>query len=194
MDEAGKVELEEVLLPGASSDDGPENWTEERIRHKMEEKRKAAAIGGVYGSPYHLKQLYLGYMSLNLRLFDGEEQLLFKENVSWVPDTGKAGEKILTLSVRIEDTSDLSMRLDGMVINKLEQAGIVTINIVDGAGNLFMTYQVEDLKDAREMYGLTEKEYIVVGAADAQVLKIAEDGTITPIEGETEAAEEVPAV
>ena len=38
----------------------------------MEEKRKAEAIGGVYGSPYWVKQLYLGYHSLNLRLFVGE--------------------------------------------------------------------------------------------------------------------------
>lgn len=30
-------------------------------RHEMEEKRKAEVIGGVYGSPYWVKQLYLGY-------------------------------------------------------------------------------------------------------------------------------------
>ena len=30
-------------------------------RHEMEEKRKEEAIGGVYGSPYWVKQLYLGY-------------------------------------------------------------------------------------------------------------------------------------
>ena len=130
-------------------------------------------------------------MSLNLRLFDGQDQLLFKENLSWVPGTGVAGEKVLTLNVKTEATSALTMRLDGMVINKLKQAGIVTINIVDGSGNLFMEYKVEDLKGARELYGLTEKEYIVVGAADADVMKIAEDGTISPIEGEEEPAEEV---
>ena len=184
----GTIVLEEVLMEqGGGDGDDPRFWTKERIRHDMEEKRKAAEIGGVYGSPYWLKQLYLGYMSLNLRLFDGEEQLLFKENISWVPGANVAGEKILTLNVKIEDTSSLAMRLDGAVIDKLEQADIVTINIVDGAGNLFMEYQVEDLKGAREMYGLTVKESIVVGSADADVMKIAEDGTISPIEGETEA-------
>lgn len=186
----GTVVLEEVLMEqGGGGFDDPRFWTEERIRHDKEEERKAAAIGGVYGSPYWLKQLYLGYMSLNLRLFSGEDQLLFKESLSWVPDTGKLGEKVLTLKVKSEDTSALTMRLDGSVIEKLEQAGIVSINIVDGAGNLFMEYKVQDLKDARAMYGLTEAEYIVVGAADADVLKIAEDGTVSPIEGE--AAEEV---
>ncbi len=186
----GTVVLEEVLMEqGGGGFDDPRFWTEERIRHDKEEERKAAAIGGVYGSPYWLKQLYLGYMSLNLRLFSGEDQLLFKESLSWVPDTGKLGEKVLTLKVKTEDTSALTMRLDGSVIEKLEQAGIVSINIVDGAGNLFMEYKVQDLKDARAMYGLTEAEYIVVGAADADVLKIAEDGTVSPIEDE--AAEEV---
>lgn len=198
VDENGSVKLEEVLKEedgGSGEDpDDPANWSEERIRHEMEEERKAAEIGGVYGSPYHLKQLYLGYMSLNLRLFSGEDQLLFKEHISWVPGTGKAGEKILTLNAATEDTSVLMMRLDGKAVEKLEQAGIVIINIVDAAGNLFMQYKVEDLKDARAMYGLTEKEYIVVGNADAEVMKIAEDGTISPIEGETEpAAEETPA-
>ena len=187
VDENGNVTLEEVLMEEDNGSDDPRFWTDERIRHHKEMERKAAAIGGVTGSPYWLKQLYLGYMSLNLRLFDGDEQLLFKENLSWVPGANVAGEKILTLNVKIEDTSALAMRLDGMVINKLEQADIVTINIVDGAGNLFMEYKVEDLKGARELYGLTEKEYIVVGAADADVMKIAEDGTISPIEGETEA-------
>lgn len=191
VDENGEVTLEEVLMEEDNGSDDPRFWTDERIRHHKEMERKAAAIGGVTGSPYWVKSLYLGYMSLNLRLFDGEEQLLFKENLSWVPGTGVAGEKVLTLNVKTEDTSALAMRLDGMVINKLEQAGIVTINIVDGAGNLFMEYKVEDLKGARELYGLTEKEYIVVGAADADVMKIAEDGTISPIEGEEEPAEEV---
>lgn len=193
--EDGAVTLVEIF-PLEEEDDGngggyddPKFWTKERIRHDKEEERKAAEIGGVFGSPFWLKQLYLGYMSLNLRLFSGEDQLLFKESLSWVPDTGKLGEKVLTLKAKTEDTSALTMRLDGSVIEKLEQAGIVAINIVDGAGNLFMEYKVQDLKDARAMYGLTEAEYIVVGAADADVLKIAEDGTVSPIEGET--AEEV---
>ena len=32
----------------------------------MQEKRKAEAIGGVYGSPYWVKQLYLGYLGCAL--------------------------------------------------------------------------------------------------------------------------------
>ncbi len=43
----------------------------------MQEKRKAEAIGGVYGSPYWVKQLYLGYAEeIRNELVDtGEESI-----------------------------------------------------------------------------------------------------------------------
>ena len=44
--EDGKVTLEEVLKVGEESkgSDDPVNWTKERIRHDMEEKRKAIEL------------------------------------------------------------------------------------------------------------------------------------------------------
>lgn len=188
IDENGVVTLIESFVNSGTDDDDPANWTEERIRHDMEEKRKAQAIGGVYGSPYWLKQLYLGYMSLNLRLFEGEEQLLFKESLSWLVEERA---KQITFRIKLENPESLTMRLDGTVIQVLEQAEISTIAIVDGDGDLFMEYKVADLKGAREMYGLACEDYIVVGAADADVMKIGADGRLVPIEGE-EAAEETP--
>jgi len=178
----GTVTLEEVYEQDLPDDD-PANWSEDRIRHHKELERKAAAIGGVTGSPYWLKQLYLGYMSLNLRLFDGEEQLLFKESLSWQPD----GSKLLTLNVRIANTSELMMRLDGMVIDKLKQAGISAITITNGNGDPFMTYAVSDLEGVRAMYDLGLEDYIVVGEATDDVMMIGADGRIVPIEGEQEA-------
>ena len=190
IDENGVVTLiESFVNSGSGEGDDPATWTKERIRHDMEEKRKAQAIGGVYGSPYWLKQLYLGYMSLNLRLFEGEERLLFKESLSWLVEERA---KQITFRIRLENPENLTMRLDGTVIDVLEQAEISTIAIVDGDGDLFMEYKVADLKGAREMYGLACEDYIVVGAADADVMKIGADGRLVPIEGE-EAAEETEA-
>lgn len=190
IDENGVITLiESFVKSGSGEGDDPATWTEERIRHDMEEKRKAQAIGGVYGSPYWLKQLYLGYMSLNLRLFEGEERLLFKESLSWLVEERA---KQITFRIRLENPENLTMRLDGTVIDVLEQAEISTIAIVDGDGDLFMEYKVADLKGAREMYGLACEDYIVVGAADADVMKIGADGRLVPIEGE-EAAEETEA-
>ncbi|MBQ4264272.1 MAG: hypothetical protein IJB85_02045 [Clostridia bacterium] len=182
IDENGNVVMLEKYV---FEDNGPQVMTKERIRHDMEEKRKAQAIGGVYGSPYWLKQLYLGYNSLNLRLFSGDKQLLFKENLSWLVEEQS---KLLTLTARTEDTSSLMMRLDGEVIDILERAEISKIAIKDYLGNPFMEYSVEDLKGARALYNLEREDYIVVGAADADVMKIGADGKIVPIEGEEAAA------
>lgn len=180
----GTVKLKEAYpQDSGSSYDDPATWTAERKRHDKEEERKASAIGGVTGSPYWVKQLYIGYMSLNLRLFDGEEQMLFKEHLSWQED----GSKLLTLRTKLTDTSNLMMRLDGMAIAKLKQAGISAITIVDGNGNPFMTYAVSDMEGARAMYDLEEKDYIVVGEATDDVMMIGADGKIVPIEGESEA-------
>lgn len=181
IDENGNVTLVEVLGEEEAEyiPDDPAHWSKERIRHKMEEKRKAQAIGGVYGSPYWLKQLYLGYMSLNLRLFEGEKQLLFKESLSWLVEERA---KQITFRIKPEEPKDLTMRLDGAVIDVLERTEISTIAIVDGDGDLFMEYKVADLKGAREKYGLAREDYIVVGAADADVMKIGADGKLVPIE------------
>lgn len=181
----GTVTLIEVFNQEPYVDpDDPKNWSKERIRHEMEEKRKAQAIGGVYGSPYWLKQLYLGYMSLNLRLFEGEERILFKESLSWLVEERA---KLITFRIRQENPQDLTMRLDGTVIQVLEQAEISTIAIVDGDGDLFMQYKVADIKAAREKYGLATEDLIVIGAADADVMKIGADGRLVPIEGEAAA-------
>jgi len=61
-------------------------------------------------------------------------------------------------------------------------------SIKDYLGNPFMEYSVEDLKGARALYNLEREDYIVVGAADADVMKIGADGKIVPIEGEEAAA------
>lgn len=181
IDENGNVTLVEVFGEEEAEyiPDDPAHWSKERIRHKMEKKRKAQAIGGVYGSPYWLKQLYLGYMSLNLRLFEGEKQLLFKESLSWLVEERA---KQITFRIKPEEPKDLTMRLDGAVIDVLERTEISTIAIVDGDGDLFMEYKVADLKGAREKYGLAREDYIVVGAADADVMKIGADGKLVPIE------------
>ena len=90
----------------------------------MEEKRKAEAIGGVYGSPYWVKQLYLGYHSLNLRLFVGEQQSNFKQSLSWMPDSTKQ----LTLRVNTDAPEKLTMRLDEKALETLKANNPMGLN------------------------------------------------------------------
>ena len=146
-------------------------------RHEMEEKRKAEAIGGVYGSPYWVKQLYLGYHSLNLRLFVGEQQSNFKQSLSWMPDSTKQ----LTLRVNTDSPEKLTMRLDEKVLETLERTEFSVITLLDKSGNAVMQYSLSDLRSAYDQYGLSGEDQLVVGGANDDVMKIV-NGEMKPIE------------
>ena len=146
-------------------------------RHEMEEKRKAEAIGGVYGSPYWVKQLYLGYHSLNLRLFVGDQQSNFKQSLSWMPDSTKQ----LTLRVNTDAPEKLTMRLDEKVLETLERTEFSVITLLDKSGNAVMQYSLSDLRSAYDQYGLNGEDQLVVGGANDDVVKIV-NGEIKPIE------------
>ena len=118
-------------------------------RHEMEERRKDGAIGGVYGSPYWVKQLYLGYHSLNLRLYIGEHQALFRENLSWAGNS----KKHLILRVNEAAPEKLTMRFDEDVLLTLERTEFAFITLTDKNGDVLMTYGLGDLRAAYDQYG-----------------------------------------
>ena len=146
-------------------------------RHEMEEKRKEEAIGGVYGSPYWVKQLYLGYHSLNLRLFVGEQQSNFKQSLSWMPDSTKQ----LTLRVNTDAPEKLTMRLDEKALETLERTEFSVITLLDKSGNAVMQYSLTDLRNVYDQYGLSGDDQMVVGGANDDVMKIV-NGEMKPIE------------
>ena len=146
-------------------------------RHEMEEKRKEEAIGGVYGSPYWVKQLYLGYHSLNLRLFVGEQQSNFKQSLSWMPDSTKQ----LTLRVNTDAPEKLTMRLDEKALETLERTEFSVITLLDKSGNAVMQYSLTDLRSVYDQYGLSGDDQMVVGGANDDVMKIV-NGEMKPIE------------
>ena len=146
-------------------------------RHEMEEKRKEEAIGGVYGSPYWVKQLYLGYHSLNLRLFVGEQQSNFKQSLSWMPDSTKQ----LTLRVNTDVPEKLTMRLDEKALETLERTEFSVITLLDKSGNAVMQYSLSDLRSVYDQYGLSGDDQMVVGGANDDVMKIV-NGEMKPIE------------
>ena len=146
-------------------------------RHEMEEKRKEEAIGGVYGSPYWVKQLYLGYHSLNLRLFVGEQQSNFKQSLSWMPDSTKQ----LALRVNTDAPEKLTMRLDEKALETLERTEFSVITLLDKSGNAVMQYSLTDLRSVYDQYGLSGDDQMVVGGANDDVMKIV-NGEMKPIE------------
>lgn len=143
----------------------------------MEMKRQEEAIGGVYGSPYWVKQLYLGYHSLNLRLFIGEKQANFREDLSWMPD----GTKQITLRVNTNTPEKLAMRLDEKALETLERTNFSVITLTDKSGELVMQYSLADLRSVYDQYGLHEADQMIVGGANDDVMKIV-NGEMKPIE------------
>ena len=156
----------------------PMDTSEEAFRHEMEMKRQAGAVGGVYGSPYWVKQLYLGYHSYNLRLFVGETRENFREELSWSAD----GSKSVSLRVNDENPEKLTMRFDEKVLEVLERTNITTVTLLNKSGAAVMQYNVSDLRAAYDGFGLDGADQLVVGGADDDVMKIGADGQLVPVE------------
>lgn len=159
-------------------DSEDEDYEAYRFRHEMEMKRQEEAIGGVYGSPYWVKQLYLGYHSYNLRLFVGETRENFREELSW----SAGGSKSVSLRVNDENPEKLTMRFDEKVLEVFERTNITTVTLLDKNGAAVMQYNVSDLRAAYDQYGLNEADQLVVGGVDDDVMKIGADGQLVPVE------------
>ena len=155
-----------------------EDYEAARFRHEMEMKRQAGAVGGVYGSPYWVKQLYLGYHSYNLRLFVGETRENFREELSW----SAGGSKSVSLRVNDENPEKLTMRFDEKVLEVLERTNITTVPLLNRSGAAVMQYNVSDLRAAYDQYGLSDADQLVVGGMDDDVMKIGADGQLVPVE------------
>lgn len=175
-DENGEYHHKDFIVTRTvGEDEGP---SEEEIRHDMEMKRQAEAIGGVYGSPYWVKQLYLGYHSYNLRLFVGETRENFREKLSWSAD----GSKGVSLRVNDEKPEKLTMRFDEKVLEVFERTNITTVTLLNRSGAAVMQYNVSDLRAAYDQYGLSDADQLVVGGMDDDVMKIGADGQLVPVE------------
>ena len=116
-----------ILVEGDEEPAEGLDLSEEAFRHEMEMKRQAGAVGGVYGSPYWVKQLYLGYHSYNLRLFVGETREKLPRELSWSAD----GSKSVSLRVNDENPEKLTMRFDEKVLEVLERTNITTVTLLN---------------------------------------------------------------
>ncbi len=150
----------------------------EQMRHEMEEQRKDEAIGGVFGSPYWIKQMYLGYHSYNLRLYIDGEQANVRERLSWNADKTKA----ISFTVNTVNPEKLTMRFDERVLEVFERTEITTVTLLDKNGAPVMQYNVSDLRAAYDGFGLNDADQLVVGGMDDEVMKIGADGQLVAAE------------
>ena len=164
-----------IVTRTVGEDEGP---SEEEIRHDMEMKRQAEAIGGVYGSPYWIKQMYLGYHSYNLRLLIDGQPVTMRERLNWNADKSKG----ISLRVNTVAPGKLTMRFDEKVLEVFERTNITTVTLLDKNGAAVMQYNVSDLRAAYDQYGLNDADQLVVGGVDDDVMKIGADGQLVPVE------------
>ena len=174
-DENGEHHKDFIVTRTVSEDEGP---SEEEIRHDMEMKRQAEAIGGVYGSPYWIKQMYLGYHSYNLRLLIDGQPVTMRERLNWNADKSKG----ISLRVNTVAPEKLTMRFDEKVLEVFERTNITTVALLDKNGAAVMQYNVSDLRAAYDQYGLNDADQLVVGGVDDDVMKIGADGQLVPVE------------
>ena len=174
-DENGEHRKDFIVTRTVGEDEGP---SEEEIRHDMEMKRQAEAIGGVYGSPYWIKQLYLGYHSYNLRLLIDGQPVTMRERLNWNADKSKG----ISLRVNTVAPEKLTMRFDEKVLEVFERTNITTVTLLDKNGAAVMQYNVSDLRAAYDQYGLNDADQLVVGGVDDDVMKIGADGQLVPVE------------
>ena len=175
-DENGEYHHKDFIVTRTvGEDEGP---SEEEIRHDMEMKRQAEAIGGVYGSPYWIKQLYLGYLSYNLRLLIDGQPVTMRERLNWNADKSKG----ISLRVNTVAPEKLTMRFDEKVLEVFERTNITTVTLLDKNGAAVMQYNVSDLRAAYDQYGLNDADQLVVGGVDDDVMKIGADGQLVPVE------------
>ena len=174
-DENGEHHKDFIVTRTVGEDEGP---SEEEIRHDMEMKRQAEAIGGVYGSPYWIKQLYLGYHSYNLRLLIDGQPVTMRERLNWNADKSKG----ISLRVNTVAPEKLTMRFDEKVLEVFERTNITTVTLLDKNGAAVMQYNVSDLRAAYDQYGLNDADQLVVGGVNDDVMKIGADGQLVPVE------------
>ena len=174
-DENGEHYKDFIVTRTVGEDEGP---SEEEIRHDMEMKRQAEAIGGVYGSPYWIKQMYLGYHSYNLRLLIDGQPVTMRERLNWNADKSKG----ISLRVNTVAPEKLTMRFDEKVLEVFERTNITTVTLLDKNGAAVMQYNVSDLRAAYDQYGLNDADQLVVGGVDDDVMKIGADGQLVPVE------------
>lgn len=175
-DENGEPHYKDFIVTRTvGEDEGP---SEEEIRHDMEVKRQAEAIGGVYGSPYWIKQMYLGYHSYNLRLLIDGQPVTMRERLNWNADKSKG----ISLRVNTVAPEKLTMRFDEKVLEVFERTNITTVTLLDKNGAAVMQYNVSDLRAAYDQYGLNDADQLVVGGVDDDVMKIGADGQLVPVE------------
>ncbi|MBR5288873.1 MAG: hypothetical protein IKU34_09860 [Clostridia bacterium] len=129
---------------------------------------------GVSASNKWMAQARIGGLMLNLRLFTPQGDFVtFQENLG--PVEGNREEICLTLRAsHWED--ELVLQIDQPAMDVLARVGVTKIVIADDQRAVRARYDVSELQQIRDHFGLTAGEQLCVSGEDSPVTVVGEDG------------------
>lgn len=128
---------------------------------------------GVTASDKWMQQARIGGLMINLRLFtpDGEA-VTFKEGLS-----AAAGKDCICLTICASRwDEELVLQLDQSAMDVLARVGITEIVVADDHRAVRAKYDVAELQEIRNYFGLTDGEQLCVSGENNPVTVVGEDG------------------
>lgn len=143
-----------------------EYFSEEHERYVREANRQH--FRGLAGSPEWLKQVYLSYLPLDVRLYMGDQQVLFKETLSVADD----GNTLLTLRTRKEEGVTLRLGIDALAV--FERCGVSQIAVQ--AGEQADIYKIADIRAVLKELGQSDALAIHLSGINGEVTIVDANG------------------
>lgn len=129
---------------------------------------------GISASDEWMAQARIGGMMLNLRLFTPEgEYVTFQENLS----ASSTDQWRICLTLRASQWNDeLVLQMDQHAMDVLRRVGIIEIVVADDQLAVRARYDVSELQQIRDHFGLTDGEQLCVSGEESPVTVVGEDG------------------
>lgn len=129
---------------------------------------------GVSASNKWMAQARIGGLMLNLRLFTPQgDYVTFQENLG--PVNGDRSQMCLTMRAsHWED--ELVLQIDQPAMDILKRVGVTKIVVADDQRAVRARYDVSELQQIRDHFGLTDGEQLCVSGEESPVTVVGEDG------------------
>ena len=129
---------------------------------------------GISASNKWMAQARIGGLMLNLRLFTPQgDYVAFQENLSAV----EGDRKQICLTMRASHwDEELILQIDQPAMDVLTRVNITKIVVADDQGAVRARYNVGELQQIRDYFGLTDVEQLCVSGEESPVTVVGEDG------------------
>ena len=129
---------------------------------------------GVTASNEWMAQARIGGLMLNLRLFTPQgDYVAFQEDLGAV----EGDKSKICLTMRASHWEDeLILQIDQAAMDVLHRVGITQIVVADNECAVRARYDVSELQQIRDHFGLTAGEQLCVSGEDSPVTVVGEDG------------------